>query len=537
MVGEEVINAHPWLGTFLVPPPPAKKIGEVRVDINRNKADLPEVLEARTVKGFTTVTSETVYNEVDDNEDRQYTFYDADGHLWSDFGEAPSAATSTPPGSSLLGDRWECSCTRRGNPHGHGDRAGFLRPCEQVPGAVDPRGHQRAHRRGLRGPRQGQVCRHARMRPRAPWHHAHRRHPVEGTYTSMIFGAGRTTTFGTATWTADVPSGTSLRFQVVLSSTAGGPWVFVGPDGTAGSYFTSSGTAFTTPPTGRYVRYQATFASDAGRVASPTLSGFNLSLGGATSRVVSYTYGPNGNVVSRTTVDSATGTTTDVRDSVTRPPSDRINTQDQFLRRDVTSPDGTTVTWRNTYDSAGNKTSKTDGTQTTSYAWDSHNRLVQVNLPEGATEAYTDDANGLMLSNRKSTNTAAATYVWRGQRPGAGDGSGRDRDPLQRCRRRAGVLRAGRGDLHRPERRHPGARPMGHRQQRRRGLHRPLRRVGQPAGCDGQRAGRDAAPLCGRPGGAVGCYHGVVLHAEPMVRPGVAAVRERGPAAEQRGSV
>ena len=195
--------------------------------------------------------------------------------------------------------------------------------------------------------------------------------PVEGTYTSMSFDAGRTTTFGVATWTADVPAGTSLRFQVAVSSTAGGPWVFVSPEGTAGSYFTSSGTAFTTPPTGRYVRYRATFASDAARLASPTLSGFNVSLGGATSRVVSYTYGPNGNVVRRTTVASATGTTTDVRDSVTWPASDCIKTQTRLLRRDVTSPDGTT-------------------------------------------EAYTYDANGLMLSSRKSADTAATTYVWRG---------------------------------------------------------------------------------------------------------------------------
>ena len=82
-------------------------------------------------------------------------------------------------------------------------------------------------------------------------------------------------------------------------------------------------------------------------------------------------------------MDSATGTTTDVRDSVTWPACDRINTQNQLLRRDVTSPDGTTVTWRYTYDSAGNMTSKTDGTQTTSYAWDSHDRLVQVTQPDG----------------------------------------------------------------------------------------------------------------------------------------------------------
>ena len=194
----------------------------------------------------------------------------------------------------------------------------------------------------------------------------------------MIFDAGRKTTFGTATWTADVPAGPSLRFQVAVSSSAGGPWVFVGPDGTAGSYFTSSGTAFTTPPTGRYVCYRAALASDVGHLASPKLSGFNLSLGGATSRVVSYTY-----------------------------------------------------------DSAGNMTSKTDGTQTTSYAWDSHNRQVQVTQPDGTTEAYTYDGVGLMLSSRKSTDTAATTYVWRGKdlvQETASDGS------VTRCNVVNGVL-------------------------------------------------------------------------------------------------
>ena len=51
------------------------------MDINRTNADQPDVLKTRTVRGFTTVTSEPVYNEVDDNADRQYTFYDAYGHV------------------------------------------------------------------------------------------------------------------------------------------------------------------------------------------------------------------------------------------------------------------------------------------------------------------------------------------------------------------------------------------------------------------------------------------------------------------------
>ena len=52
------------------------------MDINRNKADEPEALQTQIVNGFTTVTSENVYdNVVDVNLDCQYTFYDADGHV------------------------------------------------------------------------------------------------------------------------------------------------------------------------------------------------------------------------------------------------------------------------------------------------------------------------------------------------------------------------------------------------------------------------------------------------------------------------
>ena len=361
--------------------------------------------------------------------------------------------------------------------------------------------------------------------------------PVEGTYTSMIFDAGRTTTFGIATWTADAPRGASLRFQMAVSSTAGGPWVFVGPDGTTGSYFTSSGTAFTTPPTGRHVCYRATFASDVARPASATLSGFNLSLGGASNRVVSHTYVPHDNIVSRTSVDSATCTTSDVRDSVTWPASDRINTQNQLLRRDVTSPGCTTTTWRCTYDSAGNMTSNTDGTQTTSYAWDSHNRLVQVTLPDGTTEAYTYDANGLMLSSRRSTDTAAATYVWRGNdlvQETAPDGT------VTRYSVVNGVLlffeRGGQTYTVQSDA------TLGHVRSVTDSngtvvYAARLRRLGQGVGRDGQRAGRDARALRGGSRGAVGRGPGTVLHEAPVVRPGATAVHECGSVEEQRGSV
>ena len=51
------------------------------MDINRNMADGSEVLKVRSVQGFTTVTSGPVHNAVDCNEDCQYKFHNADGHV------------------------------------------------------------------------------------------------------------------------------------------------------------------------------------------------------------------------------------------------------------------------------------------------------------------------------------------------------------------------------------------------------------------------------------------------------------------------
>jgi RHS repeat-associated protein len=81
----------------------------------------------------------------------------------------------------------------------------------------------------------------------------------------------------------------------------------------------------------------------------------------------------------------------------------------------VTGPDGVTVTWRYTYDAAGNMTSKSNGTDTTLYGWDSTNHLIQATLPDGSVLDYTYDEFGRMLSSRRSTDAGPTTYVWAGE--------------------------------------------------------------------------------------------------------------------------
>jgi hypothetical protein len=74
----------------------------------------------------------------------------------------------------------------------------------------------------------------------------------------------------TLSWTATVPANTSLRFQAAASNNAGGPFNFVGPDGTAGTFFTN-GASLAQFNDLRYLKYRA-FLSTTDSAVSPTLS-------------------------------------------------------------------------------------------------------------------------------------------------------------------------------------------------------------------------------------------------------------------------
>jgi uncharacterized repeat protein (TIGR01451 family) len=63
--------------------------------------------------------------------------------------------------------------------------------------------------------------------------------------------------WSTISWNGTVPADTSLRFQVAAADFESGPFDFVGPDGTAGTYYTSSGASLDQFDGKRYLRYQA----------------------------------------------------------------------------------------------------------------------------------------------------------------------------------------------------------------------------------------------------------------------------------------
>jgi len=76
--------------------------------------------------------------------------------------------------------------------------------------------------------------------------------------------------YGTLTWSANVPANTDIQFQIAADDDGLGPWNFVGPDGTIGTYYTTSGTAITNLPAQQYIRVKA-YLTTSDTAISPSL--------------------------------------------------------------------------------------------------------------------------------------------------------------------------------------------------------------------------------------------------------------------------
>jgi hypothetical protein len=83
--------------------------------------------------------------------------------------------------------------------------------------------------------------------------------------------AGSTPNWSTLSWTATTPASTTLKFQAAASNNFYGPFNFVGPDSTAGTFFTVSGASLSQFNGFRYLKYEA-YLSTSNSSATPTLS-------------------------------------------------------------------------------------------------------------------------------------------------------------------------------------------------------------------------------------------------------------------------
>jgi len=72
---------------------------------------------------------------------------------------------------------------------------------------------------------------------------------------------GLTPVWSTLSWNASTPANTSIKFQVAGSNNVNGPFTFVGPDGTAGTFFTTSPASLAQFYGFRYLEYKAFLAT------------------------------------------------------------------------------------------------------------------------------------------------------------------------------------------------------------------------------------------------------------------------------------
>jgi hypothetical protein len=82
---------------------------------------------------------------------------------------------------------------------------------------------------------------------------------------------GSIATWTTLSWTASTPANTTLRFQAAASNDPNGPFSFVGPDSTSGTFFTSSGASLAQFTGFRYLKYRA-YLSTTDSAVTPTLN-------------------------------------------------------------------------------------------------------------------------------------------------------------------------------------------------------------------------------------------------------------------------
>jgi len=99
-----------------------------------------------------------------------------------------------------------------------------------------------------------------------------------GIYTSKSFDTSQQSKFNYISWSASILTGTSVKFQIATNND-GTTWNFVGPDGTAGSYYTTSGQTVWSGHNGnRYMKYKA-YLSTTDSSKTPTLSDITINYG------------------------------------------------------------------------------------------------------------------------------------------------------------------------------------------------------------------------------------------------------------------
>ena len=229
---------------------------------------------------------------------------------------------------------------------------------------------------------------------------------IVGSYESSLYDAGQGVSWDRIAWDETLPTNTDVKFQLAFSNSPSGPWSYIGPNGTAGTYFTTpAGESLpnTSAFEGQYARFRATLSSSDG-LSTPSFGNVHLSFSGSgmlASSVRNFAYDQAGNITSIETVDDA-GSSLDNRNPVANP----INAKNQVIQQDVGGD-----SWVYSWDNNGNLIGKTNGTDSWTYSWTGdENRLVRVQGPGGVDVHYSYDQMGRMLTRNDGVQLTQLTW-------------------------------------------------------------------------------------------------------------------------------
>jgi hypothetical protein len=136
--------------------------------------------------------------------------------------------------------------------------------------------------------------------------------PSTATFTSSVKDAnplaGSTPKWSTLSFTTTTPAGTNVKFQVAGSNSDTGPFNFVGPDGTAATFFTTSGADLSQFNGKRYLRYKAILSTSDNNV-TPSISSIAICFAdvAATSLAAAPAAGPRGGAAALSATLTASG--------------------------------------------------------------------------------------------------------------------------------------------------------------------------------------------------------------------------------------
>jgi uncharacterized repeat protein (TIGR01451 family) len=221
--------------------------------------------------------------------------------------------------------------------------------------------------------------------------------------------SGNTPSWSTLSWTAVTPANTTLRFQAAGSNSAFGPFNFVGPDGTAATFYTTSGGSLGQFSGKRYVQYRA-FLSTTDVAVTPTLNDATVCYLNSSAPLADLSIANSDGVTTATPGGSVTYTITAANAGPSAAPGSSVT--DTF-------PAALTCTWTCVGSGSGTCTASGSG-----------NITDTVGLPVGGSVTYTASCTISASATGSLSNTAMVTAPGGVTDPAAANNSKTDTDTL-----------------------------------------------------------------------------------------------------------